>query len=78
MASSLPIRRRKIASAVVFLALSTVLAGCNSQRGGQILPYLHNASYGDSGQLVTPPPANLRRHGRSPRQVQFHRRVPPI
>ncbi|WP_213807428.1 hypothetical protein [Granulicella sp. dw_53] len=78
MSASLPTRARKAIPAAVLLATSAIVTGCGPDHGYRLLPYSHTSSLGNSGQLVSSPPTDLRHHGRGPRPVQFHRHSPPL
>ena len=72
----LPALFRKAAPAACLLTLTATLTGCGPENGEQILPYMHNASLGGGGQLVSAPLTDLRHHARTPHLTHVRHHTP--
>jgi hypothetical protein len=46
---------RRVVPAICLLILSAGLTGCGPENGDRIFPFVHSASLGGGGQLVTQP-----------------------
>ena len=76
MKNSLPATVRKSIPAACLFGLSLILTGCNADRSQdeQLLPYVHNTSYGQSAVALPP---DLRHYQRTPRTVRTHHHAAP-
>jgi hypothetical protein len=64
---------RRIIPAICLLGLSAGLTGCEPENGDRILPYVHSASLGGGGQLVTQPLIDSRHRTRATHFNPSHR-----
>jgi hypothetical protein len=76
MIVSLPAALRKTPPALCLLALTSIPTGCASEHGEPLFPYMHPASRGGGGQLVTVPPTDLRHHAHATGVAQPRRHAP--
>jgi hypothetical protein len=66
---------RRVPPALCLFALTAILTGCGPENGEQVFPFVHNASLGGGGQLVTQPSIDFHHRNRTTHFNPPHRHI---